>query len=469
MASTADFVNQQWDSSILPTLIEYIRIPNQSPAYDPDWQTNGHMQRAANLFLQWCQQHPLRDMQCKLHQFPGRTPLLMIEVPGQVDKTVLLYGHLDKQPPMTGWNEGLGPWHPVVKNQRLYGRGGADDGYAMFAAMTAIAALQQQDIPHARCVILIEACEESGSLDLPIYLEHLAGEMGTPDLVVCLDSGCGNYDQLWCTTSLRGQISAELNVSILTEGVHSGSASGIVPSSFRIIRQLLDRIEDVHSGIIRLPAMHVNIPSHRVEEAKQAAAILGDAVWQNFPWVNGAKPGLQDNVELILNRTWRPTLSITGVQGIPDTSKAGNVLRPNTCLTLSFRLPPTCDAAAASDALAAVLMEAPPYGAKVELAMKQICNGWNAPTLAPWLAQAVNQASLQHFAKPACYHGEGGAIPFMGMLGAQFPDAQFMITGVLGPHSNAHGPNEFLDIPTAKKVTACLAEVLATHFQEKIK
>src|SRR5262249_4724462 len=147
-----------------------------------------------------------------------------------------------------------------------------------FGALTALAALEEQGVPHARAIVLIEACEESGSYDLPYYVDHLADRIGSPSLVVCLDSGCGNYDQLWLTTSLRGVIAGTLTVSVLDEGVHSGAASGIVPSSFRVFRNLLSRLENEETGEIRPEALYAQIPAERVAQAKVAAAGLGERV-----------------------------------------------------------------------------------------------------------------------------------------------------------------------------------------------
>jgi acetylornithine deacetylase/succinyl-diaminopimelate desuccinylase-like protein len=376
---------------------------------------------------------------------------------------VMLYGHLDKQPEMTGWREGLGPWTPVLEGDKLYGRGGADDGYAIFASLTAVAALARDKLPHARAVVLIEACEESGSYDLPAYIEHLAPRIGELSLVVCLDSGCANYDQLWSTTSLRGIVVGTLEVSLLSEGVHSGDGSGVVASSFRVVRQLLDRLEDADSGLLKLEDLHVPIPAQRAEQARLAAAVIGDEVWTKFPLQPGVQAVATDNAELILNRTWRPALSVTGADGMPPIANAGNVMRPNTALKLSLRVPPRLNATQAAAHVKAVLEKDPPYGAKVTFKSGGGSNGWDAPALAPWLASALEAASRRHFGKPAMYLGEGGSIPFMGMLGEKFPNAQFCITGVLGPGSNAHGPNEFLHLPTARKLTLCVAEVLAAH------
>ena len=466
------FVAAKWDDEIVPQLVEYIRIPNKSPMFDKDWVAHGYMDDAVKLMEAWARKQPIPGMQLEVVRLEGRTPLIFIEIPASGQETgadtVLLYGHLDKQPEMTGWDEGLGPWIPVIKGDKLFGRGGADDGYAIFGSLAAIQALQDQGVPHARCVVLIEACEESGSYDLPAYVDHLAERIGKPSLVVCLDSGCGNYDQLWCTTSLRGMAGGNFTVKVLSEGVHSGDASGIVPSSFRILRELLSRLEDEVTGKIRAEGLFVDIPAERREQAAKVAGVLGNEVYDKFPFLPGMKPMFKDAgedlTELVLNRTWRPALSVTGADGLPPLDSAGNVLRPHTAVKLSLRLPPTLDGKRGGEILKELLLRDPPYGAQVELALEKASSGWNAPALSPWLSNAIEAASQAAFGKPAMYMGEGGTIPFMGMLGEKFPGAQFMITGVLGPHSNAHGPNEFLHIPTGKRVTSAVARVIAEHF-----
>jgi acetylornithine deacetylase/succinyl-diaminopimelate desuccinylase-like protein len=463
-AKTDRFIADAWDGDIVPQLVEYIRIPNKSPMFDAQWRENGYMDAAVKQFEAWAKAQPIPGMKVEVVSLEGRTPLLFIEVPGEGDDCVLLYGHLDKQPEMTGWADDLGPWKPVIKGDKLFGRGGADDGYALFGSLTAIRALKEQGKPHSRCVILIEACEESGSYDLPFYVDHLAERIGKPSLVVCLDSGCANYDQLWCTTSLRGLAGGNLKVSVLSEGVHSGDASGIVPSSFRILRQLLSRLEDEATGKILVEDLYVDIPEQRLAQAGRAAEVLGSEIWDKFPFLPGMTPMNPDLTELVLNRTWRPALSITGVDGMPPLSSAGNVLRPHTAVKLSLRLPPTLEPKKAGEVLKRVLEANPPNGCKVEVELEKASTGWNAPALAPWLEHAINTASQEFFGAPAMYMGEGGTIPFMGMLGEKFPGAQFMITGVLGPHSNAHGPNEFLHIPTGKRVTAAVARVIADHY-----
>jgi len=465
VAAAKAFIGRMWDEEVIPELTRYIRIPNKSPAFDPDWAEHGYMDAATAQFAAWASKAitGIDGAALDVVRLEGRTPVILIEIPGEADDDVLLYGHLDKQPEMTGWSEGLGPWIPVLKDGRLYGRGGADDGYAMFGALSAILALKAQGVRHARCRILIEACEESGSYDLPAYVDHLAPRLGRPSLVVCLDSGCANYDQLWLTTSLRGMAGGALKVEVLTEGVHSGDASGIVPSSFRILRSLISRVEDEASGELRLPELSVQVPPGRIAEAKAAAAALGSAVWDKFPFVSGMRPMGDEPAELILNRTWRPTLSITGLEGAPEIQSAGNVLRPATAAKLSFRLPPTLDADKAGALIKQTLEAKPPYGAHVSFTLEQSASGWDAPPLAPWLRASIDRASEAAFGRPAALMGEGGSIPFMGMLGEKFPDAQFVITGVLGPHSNAHGPNEFLHVDMGKGVTLAVAQVLADH------
>ncbi len=467
------YVAEKWDDEIVPQLVEYIRIPNKSPMFDKDWVANGYMEQAVQLMERWAKAQPVPGMEVEVVRLEGRTPLIFIEIPATGPDTgadtVLLYGHLDKQPEMTGWDDDLGPWVPVIKGDKLYGRGGADDGYAIFGSLAAIQALQQQGAPHARCVILIEACEESGSYDLPAYVDHLADRIGKPSLVVCLDSGCGNYEQLWCTTSLRGLAGGNFTVKVLEEGVHSGDASGVVPSSFRLLRQLLSRLEDEQTGRILPDGLRVEIPADRQAQAQEAARVLDTAVFDKFPFLPGMTPMAEDLAELVLNRTWRPALSVTGVDGMPPLSSAGNVLRPHTSVKLSLRLPPTLEGKQAGQLLKELLEKDPPNGAQVSLELEKASTGWNAPTMSAWLQEAIDASSREFFGKPAMYMGEGGTIPFMGMLGEKFPGAQFMITGVLGPHSNAHGPNEFLHIPMGKKVTACVARVIAEHHAASVR
>ena len=458
------FVGKLWDTQIVPQLVDYIRIPNKSPMFDVKWAEHGYMDQAVTLMETWARKQPIEGMQIEVVRLEGRTPLIFIEIPGQGEDCVLLYGHLDKQPEMTGWSEHLGPWKPVIEGDKLYGRGGADDGYAIFGSLAAIMALQEQKIPHSRCVVMIEACEESGSYDLPYYVDHLADRIGKPSLIVCLDSGCGNYDQMWLTTSLRGMTGGNLTVNVLTEGVHSGDASGVVPSSFRILRQILSRLEDEKTGEIKPRELHAEIPAQRMEQAKLSAGVLGDDIYSKFPLVDGMQPVSKDLTELVLNRTWRPALSITGIGGLPSLDSAGNVLRPSTAVKISLRLAPTANAVKSGEFLKQLLEADPPYGSSVTFNLEKAGSGWDAPALAPWLEQAVDEASRAFFGPPAAYMGEGGSIPFMGMLGEKFPGAQFLITGVLGPHSNAHGPNEFLHIPTGKRVTACVAKVVADHY-----
>ncbi|MFT7624259.1 MAG: acetylornithine deacetylase/succinyl-diaminopimelate desuccinylase-like protein [Myxococcota bacterium] len=456
------FINALWEDEIVPSLERYIAIPNQSPIFDPQWKEHGFMDAAIQLAHDWVAGREVPNSTLEVWELPGRTPLLFMEIEGQLPGTILMYGHLDKQPPFDGWRteEGLGPWTPKRVGDRLYGRGGADDGYAIFASVAAVEALQRQGIPLPRIVCAIECSEESGSPDLPYYVDAYADRIGTPDLVVCLDSGCGDYDRLWATTSLRGIVAGNLRVDVLHNGVHSGDASGVVPSSFRVLRSLLSRLEDEKTGVIEAKELNVDIPDERVTQAKVASDVLGEAVWGKFPFVDGMSAVADNGAQLILNKTWRPQLSVTGIDGMPTLEQAGNVLRPTTAVKLSLRVPPTLDAHAATDYVSRLLTSDSPYGAQVSFEGEKAAGGWEAPATAPWLAEAMDEASKLFFDRPAAAIGEGGSIPFMGMLGDKFPQAQFLITGVLGPESNAHGPNEFLHVAYAKKLTMCVAHIL---------
>ena len=465
-------VSEQWDRDIVPQLTEYIAIPAKSPGFDKDWAAHGYIEAVVRNAAAWIEAQKVEGLTLEVVRLPGRTPVLFFEVAATraaSAQTVLMYGHLDKQPEFSGWRADLGPWTPKYEDGKLYGRGGADDGYAVYASIAAVQALKAQKVAHPRIVGLIETCEESGSYDLLPYIDALRPRLGEVALVICLDSGAGNYDQLWLTTSLRGMAGGTLKVEILTEGVHSGDASGLVPSSFRIVRQLLDRLEDSQTGRLLPASFHCEVPPERLAQARATAAILGDELYKRFPWAHYdcggatafALPTTTDPLQALLNRTWVPTLSVTGAEGFPALQDAGNVLRPYTAFKLSLRLPPLIDAARAVQELKTLLEDNAPYQAKVTFDSGGGATGWNAPGTAPWFEQALEQASQAHFGASCGYIGQGGTIPLMNMLSTGFPQSQMMVCGVLGPKSNAHGPNEFLHVPYAKKLTAAVAQVIA--------
>ena len=469
-------VSQAWDGDIVQRLSDYIAIPAKSPIFDADWLAHGYLETVVRNTAQWIEAQKLDGLTLEVVRLPGRTPVIFFEVAatrsaqaGVSEQTVLMYGHLDKQPEFSGWRKDLGPWTPKYEDGKLYGRGGADDGYAAYAAIAAIAALKDQKVAHPRVLGLIETCEESGSYDLLPYVDALRKRLGDVGLVVCLDSGAGNYDQLWLTNSLRGMASGVLRVDVLSEGVHSGDASGVVPSSFRVLRQVLDRLEDSATGRLLPGIFHCDVPPERQAQARVTADILGDEVYKRFPWAHydcgGATqsvlPTTTDPLQALLNRTWMPTLSVTGAEGFPAMKDAGNVLRPFTAFKLSLRLPPLVEASTAVQALKNLLEDNAPYQAKVTFECSGGATGWNAPDTAPWFEQALNEASQAHFGSGCGYIGQGGTIPLMNMLSQGFPKAQMMVCGVLGPKSNAHGPNEFLHVPYAKKLTAAVAQVIA--------
>ncbi len=464
-------VSAQWDGDIVRQISDYIAIPAKSPGFDADWKAHGYIDTVMRNAAAWVEAQKVEGLTLEVIRLDGRTPVLFFEIPAtraDSTQTVLMYGHLDKQPEFTGWRSDLGPWTPKYQDGKLYGRGGADDGYAVYASIAAVQALKSQNVPHPRIVGLIETCEESGSYDLLPYVDALRKRLGDVALVVCLDSGAGNYDQLWLTTNLRGMAGGVLKVQVLDEGVHSGDASGVVPSSFRIMRHVLDRLEDSATGRLLPQSFHCAIPADRLAQAKVTAATLGEEVYKRFPWAHydceGSSaftlPMSTDPVEALLNRTWRPTLSVTGAEGFPALKDAGNVLRPYTAFKLSLRLPPLVDAADAVQELKKLLEDNAPYNAKVTFEGGGT-TGWNAPATADWFENALNDASQNFFGAPCGTIGQGGTIPLMNMLSKGFPKAQMMVCGVLGPKSNAHGPNEFLHVPYAKKLTAAVAHVMA--------
>jgi acetylornithine deacetylase/succinyl-diaminopimelate desuccinylase-like protein len=459
-------IRDSWSRRILDSLSGLVEIPALSRAWDPAWKENGHLRAATEHVRGWIDSCNLPGVRCEVVQLDGLTPLLVVDVPASVNAvatgTVLLYGHLDKQPALGNWSEGLGPWQPVVREGRLYGRGAVDDGYSGYAAVTALEAVRAAGGEHGRAVILLETGEESGSPDLPAYLDHLAESLGGVSLVVCLDGGGGDYERLWLTKSLRGGVNLTITVKVLETSTHSGLAGGIVPSSFRIMRQLLDRVENSASGEITVPELNVAIPAQQRSDA-EALAKLEPNTARVFPLVEGMRPVSDDDVELILNNTWRPTLSVVGAAGLPDPTSAGAVLRASTSLALSFRTPPSADAQAAAEALVKILTTDVPYGAQVEITNVMTLNGWHAPETAPWLSATLDRVGEQVFGRAPCSIGIGGGIPFMQMLSRRYPHAQFVVTGALGVDSNMHVPDEWLNIEFAQQVTEAVAYIIDAH------
>ena len=461
------FVDPFWDNSILPSITEYIRIPNKSPHFDPQWVEHGYMEDAVTLMVAWAtpQLAGFPGATLEVVRLPGRTPLIFIEVPGDSDDTVLLYGHLDKQPEMKGWAEGTGPWIPVLKGDKLYGRGGADDGYAIYACLCALRALAEQKVPRGRCVIMIEACEESGSYDLPFYVDHL---MDADRQAVA--GGLPRFG----LRRLGPAVAHDIAARHCRRDAHRAGADRGRPFGRRLGHRALLLPHHARASVAPRGRGHRRDQAARPLCPDPAAAHRAGQGRRRKCWASrstpssrspeATRPMADDLGQMVLNRTWRPQLAVIGMDGYPAPGDAGNVLLPYSTAQLSLRTPPTLDAAAAVRALKQTLEADPPHGAEVTFEGWEGQSGWHAPPLAPWLEKAVAEASQEAFGQPAAYMGEGGSIPFMGMLGEKFPATQFVITGVLGPHSNAHGPNEFLHIPTGKRVTMATARLIAAHY-----
>lgn len=466
-SAVKESISEEWDKSVVPAISAYIEVPNQSPHYDTEWATNGLMEKAMDVILKWVKTQPIKGLKYEVAESKGRTPFLILEIDGTepTANTLLMYGHMDKQPPLLPWAEGLHPHKPVYRDGKLYGRGGADDGYSIFSALTSVAAVQKYGLPHGRIVIIIEACEESGSNDLPYYMERFKDRIGDVDLLICLDSGAMTYDSLWLTTALRGSAGGILTVETLTESMHSGMAGGVVPDSFRIARSLLDRIEDPVTGDIKIPEAHCDIP---LSVKKSMDIMRGVNFKSQFPLLPGVLTETDDDADLAIRNFWKPCLTVTGAS-LPNPAKAGNVSRAKAAFRLSIRLPPIVDAVKAMNAVKKKLEENPPYNAKVHFEVDCAGTGCTTPELKPWLSTALNEGSMIAFGKKFGSQGLGASIPFITMLLNQFPQAQFVVIGVLGPKSNAHGPNEFLHVPFAKGLTLCVARLIADHFHATAK
>ena len=462
LGSLMDRSDEIWEQSILPSLSEFIEIKALSPLFEPDWANLGELDATIELFCKWLDDQGISGMSYETHRIDDLSPVLLVTIEGTGPGEVIFYSHLDKQPSKSElWSEGLHPLRAVRRDPWLYGRGSVDDGYGGYLCATSIRLLQEAGAPHPRCTLIIETCEESGSFDLPPYLEALSGQLGDPDMVVVMDSGGPDYEHVWMTEALRGLVSGTLSVKVSHEGIHSGNSGGSIPSSFRILRVLLDRVEDSATGRVLIPEMHVEIPREIREKAVALREIVGNSIWEQFPTVDSLRQASDTTEDMIIAMNWAPTLSIIGADGMPSVQVAGNVLRTNTDLKLSFRIPPGVDSDIAIACAKKALEEDPPYGAEVTFTPDSCADGFHAPPLAGSVSDAIHDASMELTGLPPLAIWTGGTIPFMAMMQGKYPEAMFLCTGSSGPGNNAHGPDEKLHIPSSKRLTVTLSATIS--------
>jgi len=451
-----------WEDSILPSLSEFIEIKALSPLFEPKWAELGELDQTIELFCRWLDNQDISGMNYKTYRIDGKSPVLLVTIEGTGPGEIIFYSHLDKQPSKPElWSDGLHPLKAVRRGPWLYGRGSIDDGYGGYLCASSVLLLQEAGIPHPRCTFLIETCEESGSFDLPPYLEALSEQMGDPDMVVVMDSGGPDYEHVWMTEALRGLVSGTLSVKVSHEGIHSGNSGGSIPSSFRIMRSLLDRVEDSTTGEVLIPEMHVEISPEVHDKATALAEVVGASIWEQFPTVDNLVPVADSTEEMIVAMNWEPTLCVIGADGIPAVQVAGNVLRTNTDLKLSFRIPPGVDSEAVISIVKETLEKDPPFGAEVSFIPDSCADGFHAPPLEGKVRDAIHEASMSLTGLPPLTTWTGGTIPFMAMMQRKYPEAMFLCTGTSGPGNNAHGPDEKMHIPSSKRLTAVLSSTIA--------
>ncbi len=449
----------------LDALCEFVKLPSKSSDFDPDWQAHGYLQEACEKAAQWGQSL-FADATFEVMTAPGHTPALFFDIPATDERlgTALFYGHFDKQPEAHGWSNNRQPFVPSIEGNCLYGRGAADDGYSFYCALTAIYALKNAGIKHGRITGLIETDEESGSADMAHWLNVIDKRCGHVCLIVVLDSTSADYDRFWVTTSFRGCVNFTLNVQVLNQGVHSGSASGIVPDSFRIARSLLERLEDAQTGVVADSRLNCPIARERLEQIKATAQILGTSVTSEFPWHNATRACHEDIFESLIERGFQPKLCVVGADGLPPCNQAGRVMRDKTSLALSLRTPPELDTQAALEVVTEILTQNPPYCADVTITDGSTGNGWSAKLGCRWFDRALQDACQDVFGLAPAYNCDGASIPILNLMQSHFPDAQMLVTGVLGPGSNAHGPDEMLKLDYLEKLTGVIARLL-THVE----
>ena len=461
---TNENIDAKWDDWYVKGLSDFIRVPNLSPNYDEEFLTNGRIEQAAECVDGYINQLQIEGITKHYFQPDGMSPMVVYTVePTQgCTKNIMIYGHLDKQPWMEGWDEGLGPCEPVIRGEYLYGRGGADDGYAPFSAMLAVKNLQQQGVMLPRIALVLETEEESGSENLLDLLEAAKEVIGTPDYCFCMDSGAFDYNQLWLTSSLRGVCIVSLEVEFAKGGYHSGEVGGIIPETFRVARALLNRVDNAETGMV-CDDLQVEIPQWARDEAVVMAGHSGAEMHTKYNYHEGCVPMNADNLaEMYLNNTWRPNLSITGASGLPDVAIAGNVVRASTKLKLSMRLPPSAKPDEAEAKLTEILTTNVPHNAKVTVKGGHAGQGWCMKAMDPWLNAVVKKSGSDFFdGKDTGTYGMGGSIPFLAELGNMYPSTNIMALGLIGPKANAHAPNECINLTYAKKLTKALSHLIA--------
>ena len=462
LGSMMERSDEIWEQSILPSLSDFIEIKALSPLFEPKWAELGELDATIDMFCEWLDDQGIEGMSYETQRIEDLSPVLLVTIDGTGPGEVIFYSHLDKQPSKPElWSEGLHPLRAVRRDPWLYGRGSVDDGYGGYLCATSVRLLQEQGLPHPKCTMIIETCEESGSFDLPPYLEALTEQLGDPDIVVVMDSGGPDYEHTWMTEALRGLVSGTLSVKVSHEGIHSGNSGGSIPSSFRIQRILLDRVEESTTGKVLVPEMHVDISKEVRDKAAALAEVVGSSIWEQFPTVESLRQASESTEDMIVAMNWEPTLSIIGADGIPPVQVAGNVLRTNTDLKLSFRIPPGVDSESAIDKVKETLESDPPYGAEVTFTPDSCADGFHAPPMEGRVSEAIHDASKELTGLPPLATWTGGTIPFMAMMQGKYPEAMFLCTGSSGPGNNAHGPDEKLHIPSSKRLTVVLSATIA--------
>ena len=454
-------IDKIWDTRALPALMDFIRIPCKSTAFDPHWESNGYLNQACTFISAWVKQQ-LPQASCEIIQEPGKTPCLWLDVPAyhaQTDNTVAFYGHLDKQPEASGWSEGLGPWTPVIRDGKLFGRGCSDDGYSVFLMISALVSLREQGLGHPHCVGIFETQEESGSIDLPHYLTALKERFNHPISLFVLDNQCCDYQRLWLNTSLRGVISAVLRVKTLHHNVHSGTYSGILPDAFAIAQHLLSRIHEPLSGRVLLDSFHTQIPENRKKQLLQAAKLLEASTSYYPPLLDGVQTKTTSVFDSIYNSTWEPALTVTAIDGLANLNQAANVVPKEIALKLSIRIPPNIDLARAIQDLEKTVTQNVPFHASVTLEDIRQGSGWTPPLTAQnqETERLLNTCSQSVFHEDVAFSATGGSISIIPEFEKCLPGTSIMLLGVLGPGSNAHGPDESLNIEYVKKLTNVLS------------
>ena len=462
-------ISKIFNTTTLPNLMNFIRIPNTSPEFDPDWDKNNLLLKASKLIITFIKTLQLKNTEITLLKDENHTPFILTETKSSKEKeknTILFYAHIDKQPNCEGWDKGKSATNPIIENGRLYGRGSIDDGYAIYSILTAIKYCQDNNLFTNRIICIFECSEESSSDDLNYYFDKLIPFFGNDiSLFCCVDLTCLDYKKMWIVNCIRGVMDFDVKIYTLNNDIYSNFTKGVFPDNFMIFRKLCDLLRN-EKGEFLIPELIISedkIPKDRKKELEEASKEIGIDFIKVLPLYNNTKPMKDDIYKLLLNNIWKVSMIIKGIDGIPDKKYEGNILSKGLKARIQMRIPPLLNGKKAFEAIKKKFIENTPFNSKVEVEMIGIDDGWNDKNFSERSKNVFNYVSKIGFGNDVGFKFDGGSVPFIQYFENKYPKSQIANLGIRGYECNEHGPNESIDLDACKKFIAALVILMSEY------